>query len=75
MGLCSSCVLCVSLAGGGRAAAVLEPFLHGAAEKSGVAVAALALCVLFMGGVPTMMSALALVQAMIRIHGLDKVKA
>ncbi|CAE8625081.1 unnamed protein product, partial [Polarella glacialis] len=65
---------CIALLVGGASAAPLEPYLELALQKSGLAVAILSILTIFMGGFPTMISSLALVQALMAIHKLDQAK-
>jgi len=64
----------VLLFGGGPLTAHLEPMLEQAGARCGILMAVVALSLVFMGGFPTMVSYVLLIQVLVRIHGLDTMK-
>ena len=58
----------------GQAARLVEPYVEPADRQLSVSVAGMAVAVVFLGGFPTMMTSLALMQVMNMIHKLDAVR-
>ncbi|CAJ1375239.1 unnamed protein product [Effrenium voratum] len=65
---------CVMLAAGAPYSKPWEPMVTPALQKSGLAAAVVAAMLICMGGFPTMMCSLVLVQVLYFIHGLDNAK-